>query len=157
MSLCRSSLDRSFGMYLRAMFAYMPIFRRCFCLEDLRRRSRPPIVALRGARSFFVMSLIREKSPRLRNAEGLKNTFPKLVAEKGLKYFECEVAHHAAGTNDLVIHFQSAELSTVQRVRATVQRVRATWRFTFPPAALYKHTGRCVVTTTFIAIALLYC
>jgi hypothetical protein len=42
MSLCRSSLDHSFGMYLRAMFAYMPTFRRCFCLEDLWRRSRPP-------------------------------------------------------------------------------------------------------------------
>jgi hypothetical protein len=45
MSLCWSSLDHSFGMYLRVVFAYMPIFRRCFCLKDLRRRSRPPIVA----------------------------------------------------------------------------------------------------------------
>jgi hypothetical protein len=37
MSLCRSSLDRSFGMYLRIVFDYMPIFRRYFCLEDLLR------------------------------------------------------------------------------------------------------------------------
>jgi hypothetical protein len=42
MSLCRSSLDRSFDVYLRAVFAYVLIFRRCFCLKDLRRRSRPP-------------------------------------------------------------------------------------------------------------------
>jgi hypothetical protein len=94
--------------------------------------------------------LIREKSPRLRNVEGLKNTFPELVAEKRLKYFEREVAHHTAGTNDLVIHFPSAEWSTIQRVRATR-------RFTFPPAALYKQTGRCEVITAFIAIALLCC
>jgi hypothetical protein len=99
--------------------------------------------------------LICEKSPRLQNAEGPKNTFPKLVAEKRLKYFEREVAHQAAGMNDPVIHFPSAEWSTVQRVRVIVQRVRATWRFTFPPAALYKQTGWCKVTTTFIAIALL--
>jgi hypothetical protein len=35
--------------------------------------------------------------------------------------------------------------------------VRATWQFTFPPVALYKQTGSCEVTTTFIAIALLCC
>jgi hypothetical protein len=40
-SLCRSSLDRSFGVYLRAVFAYVLIFRRCFYLKDLRWRSRP--------------------------------------------------------------------------------------------------------------------
>jgi hypothetical protein len=42
MSLYRSSLDGSFGMYLRAVFAYVLIFRRCFFLKDLRRWSRPP-------------------------------------------------------------------------------------------------------------------
>jgi hypothetical protein len=57
--------------------------------------------------------LIREKSPRLRNAEGPKNTFPELVAEKQLKYFEREVAHRAVGTNDLAIHLPSTEWSTV--------------------------------------------
>jgi hypothetical protein len=91
-----------------------------------------------------------KKSQRLRYAEGPKNTFPELVAEKRLKYLERKVAHHAAGTNDLVIHFPGVEWSTVQRVRAT-------WRFTFPPAALYKQTGRCGVTTALIAIALLCC
>jgi hypothetical protein len=111
MSLCRS-LDGSFGVYLRVVFSYVLIFRRCFLLKDLRRRSRPPTVALRGARSFFITSLIREKSPRLRNAEGPKNTFPELVAEKRLKYFEREVAHHAAGTHDLAIHHPSTEWST---------------------------------------------
>jgi hypothetical protein len=46
MSLYRSSLDRSFGLYLRALSAYVPICRRSFCLEDLRRRSRPPTTPL---------------------------------------------------------------------------------------------------------------
>jgi hypothetical protein len=67
-----------------------------------------------------------KKSPRLRNAEGPKNTFPELVAEKRLKYSEREVAHHAADTRDLAIHLPRAEWSTVQWVRVTVQRVRAT-------------------------------
>jgi hypothetical protein len=75
-----------------------------------------------------------------------ENTFPELIAEKRLKYFEREVAHHAVGTHGLAIHLPGAEWSTVQRVRAT-------WRFTFPPAALYKQMGRCEVTTTFISIA----
>jgi hypothetical protein len=71
--------------------------------------------------------LIREKkSPRLRNAEGLKNTFPELVAEKRLKYSEHEVAQHAADTRDLAIHLPRAEWSTVQWVQVTIQRVRAT-------------------------------
>jgi hypothetical protein len=46
--------------------------------------------------------------PRLRNAEGPKNTFPELVAEKRLKYSEHEVAHHAVGTRDLAIHLPRA-------------------------------------------------
>jgi hypothetical protein len=91
-----------------------------------------------------------KKSQRLQNDEGPKNTFPELVAEKRLKYFEREVAHHAAGTNDLVIHFLGVKWSTVQRVRVT-------WPFIFPPAALYKQMGRCGVTIVFIAIALLCC
>jgi hypothetical protein len=98
-----------------------------------------------------------KKSPRLRRAEGPKNTFPELIAEKRLKYLERKVAHHAVGTNGLVIHLAGAEWSTIQRVRATAQRVQVTWRFSFPPAALYKQTGRCGVTTAFIAIALLCC
>jgi hypothetical protein len=70
--------------------------------------------------------LIREKSPRLRNAEGPKNTFLELVAEKRLKYSEREVAQRATGRHDLAINLPSAEWSTIQRVRVTVQRVRAT-------------------------------
>ena len=65
-------------------------------------------------------------SPRLWNAEGPKNTFPELVAEKPLKYSEREVAHHAEGTRDMAIHLPCAEWSTVQWVQVTVQRVRAT-------------------------------
>jgi hypothetical protein len=53
--------------------------------------------------------LIHEKSPRLWNAEGPKNTFLELIAEKRLKYFERKVAHHAAGTNDLVKNSTIAE------------------------------------------------
>jgi hypothetical protein len=60
------------------------------------------------------------------------------------------VVHHLADTSDLAVHLSSAEWSTVQRVQAI-------WWFTFPPAALYKQTGWCRVTTTFIAIALLCC
>jgi hypothetical protein len=67
-----------------------------------------------------------KKSPRLQNAEGPKNTFPELVAEKQLKYSEREVSHHVADMRDLAIHLPRAEWSTVQWVRVTVQRVRAT-------------------------------
>ena len=67
-----------------------------------------------------------KKSPRLRNAEGPKNAFPKLVDEKRLKYSEREVAHHAADTRDLAIHLPRAEWSTIQWVQVTVQRVWAT-------------------------------
>jgi hypothetical protein len=67
-----------------------------------------------------------KKSPKIRNAEGPKNTFPELVAEKRLKYSEREVAHHAAGMRNLAIHLPRAGWSTVQWVQVTVQRVRAT-------------------------------
>jgi hypothetical protein len=43
-SLCRSSLYGSFGV------ASVLIFRRCFFLQDLRRRSRPPTITIPGAR-----------------------------------------------------------------------------------------------------------
>jgi hypothetical protein len=55
------------------------------------------------------------------------------------------VVHRSADTSDLAIHLPGAEWSTFQRVRAI-------WRSTFPPAALYKQTGWCRVTTTFIAL-----
>jgi hypothetical protein len=38
---CRSSPKYSFGLYLRVMSVRISHYRRCFCLEDLRRR-RPP-------------------------------------------------------------------------------------------------------------------
>jgi hypothetical protein len=149
-SSCRSSLDCNFGLYLRVVSACISPCRRCFGLEDLRQRRRPPTVALRGARSFFVTSSIREKSQRLRNAEGSKNTFPELVAEKRLKYSKRRVVHRSTDTSDLAVHLPSAEWSTVQRVQAI-------WRFAFSPAALYKQTGWCRVTTSFIVVALLCC
>jgi hypothetical protein len=39
---CRSSFNRSFGLHLHITPAYVLFCRRCFCLEDLRRRRRPP-------------------------------------------------------------------------------------------------------------------
>jgi hypothetical protein len=42
---------------------------------------------------FFVMISIREKSQRLRNAKGPKNTFPELIAEKRLEYSRHQVVH----------------------------------------------------------------
>ena len=65
-----------------------------------------------------------KKCLRLRNAEGPKNTFPELVAEKRLKYSKCEVAHHAVDMRDLAIHLPRTVV-TVQWVRVTVERVQA--------------------------------
>jgi hypothetical protein len=61
MSPCRSSFNHSFDLYLHVMPASVLSYRRCFCLEDLRRRRKPPTVAPSCARSFFVTSSIREK------------------------------------------------------------------------------------------------
>jgi hypothetical protein len=46
-----------------------------------------------------------KNSLRLRNAEGPKNTFPKLVIEKRLHILSARWSHHTTGTRDLVIHF----------------------------------------------------
>jgi hypothetical protein len=43
-SSCRSSFDCSFGIQLHVTPVCMSSCRRCFCLEDLRRRRRPPTV-----------------------------------------------------------------------------------------------------------------
>jgi hypothetical protein len=42
---CQSSFNCSFGIYLHVVPACISSCRRCFCLEDLRRRRRPPTVA----------------------------------------------------------------------------------------------------------------
>jgi hypothetical protein len=41
---CRSSFNCSFGIYLHVMHGCILSYRRCLCLEDLRRRRRPPTV-----------------------------------------------------------------------------------------------------------------
>jgi hypothetical protein len=41
-SSCRSSFDCSFGIHIHVTPVSMSSSRRCFCLEDLRRRRRPP-------------------------------------------------------------------------------------------------------------------
>jgi hypothetical protein len=75
MSLCRSSLDRSFGVYLRTVFAYMLIFRSCLCLKDLRRWSRPPTLtfSLLKTKVYFTLwnpvpnVILWNRRPNLRN------------------------------------------------------------------------------------------
>jgi hypothetical protein len=115
MSSCPSSFNCSFGIYLHVVYACISFYRRCFCLEDLRRRRRPPTVALCGAISFFITSSIREK------LEGFG--MPKVQKTPSLS---------SLPRNDYNI--PGAE-------RSAVQRVQVAWRFTFPPVALYKQTG----------------
>ena len=43
-SSCRSSFNCSFGIYFHIVSACISSYRRCFCLEDLQRRRRPPTV-----------------------------------------------------------------------------------------------------------------
>ena len=45
MSTCRSSFSCSFGIHLHVTPACMSSCRRCFCLEDLRQRRRPPTIS----------------------------------------------------------------------------------------------------------------
>jgi hypothetical protein len=46
MPSCRSSFKCNFGTYLHVVFACISSCRRCFCLEDLRRRRRPLTVSI---------------------------------------------------------------------------------------------------------------
>ena len=103
-SSCRSSLDYSFSIYLLVVHAWIWPCWRCFCLEDLRRRRRPPTVDPSWCYIVFRNELDPQKIRRLWNVEGPKNTFPELIAEKRLKYSERKVAHHAASMRDLAIH-----------------------------------------------------
>jgi hypothetical protein len=43
-SSCQSTFSNSFGIHLHVAPACILSFRRCFCLEDLQRRRRPPTV-----------------------------------------------------------------------------------------------------------------
>jgi hypothetical protein len=56
-----------------------------------------------------------------------KKHLPRARCRETIKIFQARVAHHAAGTNGLMILFLSAEWPTVQRVWVTVQRLRAIW------------------------------
>jgi hypothetical protein len=67
-----------------------------------------------------------KKSPRLWNAEGPKNTFPELVAEKRLKYSEREVAPPCGGYTCPGDSPSRVLWPTIQWVRATVRLVRKT-------------------------------
>jgi hypothetical protein len=48
MTSSRSSFNRSFDLYLHVTTAFVLSYRRCFCLEDLQRRRRPPTFFLTG-------------------------------------------------------------------------------------------------------------
>jgi hypothetical protein len=60
-SLCWSSPDSSFGV------ASVLIFRRCFFLQDLRRRSRPPIDTICWANPFFFIQTQFKKLNNIMN------------------------------------------------------------------------------------------
>jgi hypothetical protein len=64
-----------------------------------------------------------KKSPRLRNAEDPKNTFPELVAEKRLKYYEREVAPPCGGYTRPGDSPSQVMWPTIQWVRATARPV----------------------------------
>jgi hypothetical protein len=75
----RSSMKRTFVHLLETTSAEAASSCETFGAPKHDPNSSP----FRGARSFFVTSLTREKKPlQLREAEGPKNTFPELVAEK---------------------------------------------------------------------------
>jgi hypothetical protein len=69
MTPSRSSFNRSFGLYLHITTAFIMSCRRCFCLDDLRRRRRPPTIwegkfskkILDGRSIMVVMGLTLEK------------------------------------------------------------------------------------------------
>jgi hypothetical protein len=48
-SSCRSSFSCSFGIHLHVTAACLLSCRRCFCLEDLRRRRRPPTYTIESS------------------------------------------------------------------------------------------------------------
>jgi hypothetical protein len=52
---------------------------------------------------FFRNELNPRKTQRLRNAEGPKNTFPKLVIEKRLKYSERRPVHRSVSVDGLAV------------------------------------------------------
>jgi hypothetical protein len=66
-----------------------------------------------------------KNSLRLQNAEGPKNTFPELVAEKRLNIPSARWSHHTMEYARSGDSPSRALWSTVQWVRATVQWVRA--------------------------------
>src|SRR5688572_33170460 len=86
--------------------------RSCFFLQDLRRRSIVPTVALHSARSFFVTSLIREKSllgfgkPKVRKTPSLSSlpgndTTSEREAVPPCRFtFSGFVAHCSVGASD---------------------------------------------------------
>jgi hypothetical protein len=84
LSLCRFAMPKlykkgTFGHFLGTISAEAASSRKTFGAPKHDPNSSP----FRGARSFFVTSLSREKKPlQLREAEGPKNTFPELVAGK---------------------------------------------------------------------------
>jgi hypothetical protein len=129
MSLCRSSLDRSFGVYLRVVFAYMPIFRRCFCLEDLRRRSRPPTISNKTSGQKILKSTtsyIKKRSEyHLKyNSNGVKTTV-KIRGGNGSNThgyeFKCHSLPYFSLDSDTNSNIFGYEYKTDSRIRILIQ------------------------------------
>jgi hypothetical protein len=122
-SLCRSFLGCSFGIYLHVMSACMSSCRRCFCLEDLWRRRRPPTVAPSRCWIIFRNELdprkISKASECRRSEKHLpwarcRETIKILRASGGPPFSECRrssgspsgywVVHRSVSTSGLMVH-----------------------------------------------------
>jgi hypothetical protein len=99
MLLCRSFMDDSFGT------AFERIYRRCFFLQDLWRRSIPPTVA--PSRCYIIFrnkldpwkSLLGFGEPKIRETPSLSSLPRNDHNIPSMKW-----SHHATGTRVLAIH-----------------------------------------------------
>jgi hypothetical protein len=97
-SLCRSSPEDSFD------FASVLIFRRCLFLRDLRRRSRPPIVAPSRCQIVFRNELDPWKNlSGFRMSKVRKTPSLSSLSRNDLNIPSARWSHHKTGTRDLVI------------------------------------------------------
>jgi hypothetical protein len=122
-SLCRSFLDNSFGIYLHVMSACISSCRRCFFLEDLRHRGRPPTIAPSWCWIVFRNELdprkISKASECRRTEKHLpwarcQETIKILQTSSGPPFSECRqsggspseyrVVHHSLSTCGLMVH-----------------------------------------------------
>jgi hypothetical protein len=122
-SLCWSFLSCSFGIYLRVMFACISSYRRCFCLEGLRRRRRPPTVAPSWCWIVFRNELDPWKISKASECRRSEKHLPWARCREMIKILqassgpplsecrrsggsrsECRVVHHSVSTGGLMVH-----------------------------------------------------